>query len=152
MAQKGEQQNASKSRNAGEDGNVKVVREKTKKKEYRNIEEEMMDYLSNRQQADFHTDLTATKYSTGEDKSKFFQPKASIESKAKEESDEEEDWNKNKVNPFVAPQQQKMVRGDDNDDDDIFTKSTPAKKVEPPPPAKEKRVFGRAKKEAAKEK
>ena len=39
--------------------------EESPKKKYKNIEEEMLDYLSNRQQDDFHEVLGAAKYSTG---------------------------------------------------------------------------------------
>ena len=137
---------------------VTVVREKTKKKEYKNVNEEIVDYLENRKNYDFHNDLTMVKYSTGEDKTKYFQtqarsPQPESKNAPKEDSDEEDDdgkWSKliekNKANDLFEPPKPQQMNRAGGDDDDIFAKKPAAKSALPPPP-KEKRLFGKARKE-----
>ena len=137
----------------------------------------MMDYLSNRQNVNFHDDLTTAKFSTGEDKSHLMNSGhlfASTDDDKKVELkdvtyEEEEDealtnyWTKkNKANSTQPPAKQTMNRGhDDDDNDDAFSsrgrtaepassaaRGGAARAISSATPAKEKRVFGRAKKEA----
>ena len=112
------------------DEKVGIMKAEAPKKVYKNVEEEMMDYLSNRKTDDFHEVLGAAKYSTGNPSETY-------------SNHQDVETNPSKSEPPRPGERMKRGGAGDDDDDDGGTFKKPAPKKE----AKPKRIFGAKKKQ-----